>query len=49
MLAEVTYDPDLVKRIITSDGTWVYIYEIQTKAEPPQRKLPEEARPKKAR
>lgn len=49
LLNEVNDDPELLKRVITGDETWVYGYDIETKAQSSQWKLPEEPRPKKAR
>ena len=49
MLADVADDPDLLKRVITGDETWVYSYDIETKAESSQWKFSEEPRAKKAR
>lgn len=42
LLNDVNDDPDLLKRVVTGDETWVYGYDAETKA-------PEEPRPKKAR
>ena len=42
-------DPDLLRKVITDDESWVYSYNIQTKAKSSQWKRPEEPRPKKAR
>ena len=49
MLADVADDPDLLKRVITGDETWVYGYDVETKAQSSQWQFPEEPRPKKAR
>ena len=49
LLNEVNDDPELIKRVITGDETWVYGYDIETKVQSSQWKLPEEPRPKKAR
>ena len=49
MLPTYKYDPDLLKKVITSDESWVYGYDIETKAQSSQWKRPEEPRPKKAR
>ena len=46
---DVNDDPDLLKRVITGDKTWVYGYDVETKAQSSQWKRPEEPRPKKAR
>ena len=46
LLNDVNDDPDLLKRIITGDESWVYNYDIETKA---QWKSPGEPRSKKAR
>jgi len=48
-LNEVNNDPDLLKTVITGDETWVYGYDVETKAQSSQWKLPEEPRPKKIR
>ena len=42
-------DPDLLKKVITGDESWVYGSDIETKALSSQWKRPEEPRPKKAR
>ena len=49
LLNDVNDDPDLLKRVITGDETWVYGYDVETKAQSSQWKRPEEPRPKKAR
>lgn len=49
MLADVADDPDLLKRVITGDETWIYGYDVETKAQSSQWKFSEEPRPKKAR
>ena len=33
LLNEVNDDPELIKRVITSDETWVYGYDIETKVQ----------------
>lgn len=48
-LADVSDDPNLLSRIITGDETWVYGYDVETKTQSSQWKLPNEPRPKKAR
>ena len=48
MLADVADDPDLLKRVITGDETWVYGYDIEMKAQSSQWKFSEGPRPKKA-
>ena len=35
-------DPDLLKKVITGDESWVYGYDIETKAQSFQWKCPEE-------
>lgn len=45
----VNDDPGLLKRVITGDETWVYGYDVETKAQSSQWKRPDEPRPKKAR
>ncbi|KAK9872873.1 hypothetical protein WA026_020227 [Henosepilachna vigintioctopunctata] len=42
-------DPDLLKKVITDDGTWVYGYDVETTTQSSQWKQPEAPRPKKAR
>ena len=49
MLTTCNNDPDLLKMFKTVDKSWVYGYDIETKAQSSQWKLPEESRPKKAR
>ncbi|UYV78777.1 hypothetical protein LAZ67_16002713 [Cordylochernes scorpioides] len=49
MLDSVRADPNLFQRVITGDETWVYGYDVETKAQSSQWKLPHEPRPKKAR
>lgn len=49
LLNDVNDDPDLLKRVITGDETWVYGYDVETKAQSSQWKHPESPRPKKAR
>ncbi|UYV70135.1 hypothetical protein LAZ67_7001931 [Cordylochernes scorpioides] len=49
MLDSVRDDPNLLQRVITGDKAWVYGYEVETKAQSSQWKLPHEPRPKKAR
>ena len=41
-------DPDLLKKVITDAESWVYGYDIETKAQSSQCKRPEEPSPKKA-
>ena len=41
--------PDLLKKVITGDESWMYGYNIETKAESSQWKRPEEPRPKNQR
>ena len=40
-------DPDLLKKVITGDESWVYGYDIETEDQSSQWKSPEEQRPKK--
>lgn len=47
MLNEVNNDADFLKRVITRDETWIYGYDVETKAQSSQWKSPEEQRPKK--
>ena len=49
MLTTFNDDPDLLKKLITGDESWVYGYDIETKAQSSQGKRPEQPRPKKAR
>ena len=49
MLNDVNDDPNLLKRIITGDKSWVYGYDVETKAQSSQWKHTESPRPKKAR
>ncbi|UYV73351.1 hypothetical protein LAZ67_10002821 [Cordylochernes scorpioides] len=49
MLDSVRDDPNLLQRVITGDEAWVYGYDVETKAQSSQGKLPHEPRPKKAR
>ncbi|UYV82755.1 hypothetical protein LAZ67_22000747 [Cordylochernes scorpioides] len=49
MLDSVRDDPDLLQRVITGDEAWIYGYDVETKAQSSQWKLPHEPRPKKAR
>ncbi|UYV78230.1 hypothetical protein LAZ67_16000594 [Cordylochernes scorpioides] len=49
MLGSARDDPNLLQRVITGDEAWVYGYDVETKAQSSQWKLPHEPRPKKAR
>ncbi|UYV77019.1 hypothetical protein LAZ67_14002900, partial [Cordylochernes scorpioides] len=49
MLDSVRDDPNLLQRVITGDEAWVDGYDVETKAQSSQWKLPHEPRPKKAR
>ncbi|UYV81547.1 hypothetical protein LAZ67_20001502 [Cordylochernes scorpioides] len=49
MLDSVRDDPNLLQRVITGDEAWVYGYDVETKAQSSQWKLPHEPRPKIAR
>ena len=49
MLATFSNDPDLLKKVITGDESWVYGYDIETKAQSSLRKQPEEPRSKEGR
>ncbi|UYV66514.1 hypothetical protein LAZ67_4001938 [Cordylochernes scorpioides] len=49
MLYSVRDDPNLLQRVITGDEAWVYGYDVETKVQSSQWKLPHEPRPKKAR
>ena len=41
MLTTFNDDPDLLKKVITSDESWVYSYDIETKDQSSQWKRPE--------
>ena len=47
MLMTFNKDPDFLKKVITGDESWVYGYDIATKAQLSQWKGPEEPRPRK--
>ena len=49
MLTTFNDDSDLLKKVITADESWLYRYDINTKAQSSQRKRPEKPRSKKAR
>ncbi|UYV65408.1 hypothetical protein LAZ67_3004279 [Cordylochernes scorpioides] len=49
MLDSVRDNPNLLHRVITGDEAWVYGYDVETKAQSSQWKLPHEPRPEKAR
>ena len=49
MLDLANHGPEFIKTIITSDETWVYGYDPETKFQSSQWKHPESPRPKKAR
>ena len=40
--------PNLLKKVITGDESWLYDYDIETKSQSSQWKRPEETIPKKA-
>ena len=42
-----TNEPEFLKKVITSDGLWVYGYDSEAKAQSSQRELPYFPRPKK--
>ncbi|UYV84416.1 hypothetical protein LAZ67_X002056 [Cordylochernes scorpioides] len=48
MLDSVRDNPNLLQRVITGDEAWVYGYDVETKVQSSQWKLPHEPRPKKA-
>ena len=48
MLMTFNDDTDFLKKVITGDKSWVYGYNIETKAQSSQWKCLEEPRPKKA-
>lgn len=33
LLNDINYDPDFLKKVITGDESWVYGYDIETKAQ----------------
>ncbi|UYV81684.1 hypothetical protein LAZ67_20001963 [Cordylochernes scorpioides] len=47
MLDSVRDDPNLLQRVVTGDEAWVYGYDVETKAQSSQWKLPHEPSPKK--
>ena len=49
MLTTFNDGPDFLKNVVTGDESWVYGYDIETKAQSAQWKWPEEPRPEKAR
>ena len=49
LLNSVRNDPNLFQRVITGDESWIYGYDLETKAQSIQWKLLHEPRPKKAR
>ena len=49
LLDRANADPDFLKTIITGDETWVYGYDVETKAQSSQWKEPNSPRAKKAR
>ena len=49
MLTKFNDDPDLLKRAITGHESWVFGYDIDTKAQSLQGNSPEEPRPQQAR
>ncbi|UYV80194.1 hypothetical protein LAZ67_18001973 [Cordylochernes scorpioides] len=49
MLDSVRDDLNLLQRVITGDEAWVYGYDVETKPQSSQWKLPHEPKPKKAR
>ena len=48
-LEMVSDDENVLKKVITSDESWVYGYDPETKQQSSRRKRPDEPRPKKAR
>ena len=46
ILDSVRDDPNLLQAVITGDESWVYGYDVETKAQSSQWKLPHEPRPK---
>ena len=49
LLDSVSDEPNLLQRVITGNESWVYGYDVETKAQSSQWKLPHEPKPKKAR
>ena len=49
MLTMLNNDSDLLKKIMTGDESWVYGYDIQTKAQSSHWKRPEQNKTEKAR
>ena len=49
MFNDVNDDSDLLKKVITGDESWVYGYNVETKAQSSEWKHTESPRPKKAR
>jgi len=49
LLETTNNDPDFLKKVITGDESWVYGYDLETKAQSSQWKSPESPRPKKVR
>ena len=49
MLSKVDSDPSFIKRIITSDETWIYEYDTHSRHEASEWRSPNEPRPKKPR
>ena len=47
MLTTFNDNPDLLKKVVTTDESWVYGYDIEPKAQSSQWKPPEEPRPKR--
>lgn len=48
LLNDINEDPDLLKRVITGNQTWVYDYDVEAKTQTSQRKWSEEIKLKKA-
>ncbi|CAF4935511.1 unnamed protein product [Pieris macdunnoughi] len=49
LLDSVRDDPNLLQRVITGNESWIFGYDVETKAQSSQWKLPHEPRLKKAR
>ena len=49
LMQTTTHEPDLLKKVITRNESWVYGYDLEAKAQSPQRKLPSSPHLKKAR
>ena len=48
LIQTTSNEPDFLKKVITRDTSWVYGYDLETKAQSSQWKLPGSPQPKKA-